>query len=47
MKFIRDGILKDAQPSNEKCTVTESGKAFIEAILSTPYPVQKWVVETK
>jgi len=41
-ELIRDGIIESNPPSG-KCILTERGKVWLEQILSTPYPVVKWI----
>jgi hypothetical protein len=49
-KLLKDGILQchiyegGHQNENAYCyQLTEKGKIFLEMILNTPHPVQKWV----
>lgn len=44
--LFKDGIiaLKGTEDSDTGYyALTEKGKAFVEMILNTPYPIQKWV----
>lgn len=39
--LVRYGA-SNLDPSAEALALTEKGKAFVEMILNTPYPVQSW-----
>lgn len=44
LRFKVDGILQNRGPDTDLLfEVTEKGKAWIEMILSTPYPVSVWM----
>jgi hypothetical protein len=43
--FIREGVIEQTDPDKhgKQYQVTRKGKKWLEMILSTPYPVFRWV----
>jgi hypothetical protein len=46
IQLLKDHILvrfgEDGDSDADQLTLTEKGKAFVEMILNTPYPIQSW-----
>lgn len=42
-QLILDGILEGVGLSGDHYALTQKGEAFVEMILNTSYPIQKWV----
>jgi hypothetical protein len=48
-EFIRQDLIKwraagDVRDGHHALEITDRGRAYVEAILATPYPVIRWVI---